>query len=107
MFRHLFAPKETRTLTLEIFAVVEPDDNTFHAFAPAFKGLHVDGRNEKEAITNLVRGVQAYMESLAANNEPLPIGPNLRVHEDVQIPQGAFLRSVTVEWPSLQMSGIS
>lgn len=107
MFRHLFEPKETRKLTLKIFAVIEPDEGKFHAFAPAFKGLHVDGKDEKEAMLNLAMGIQVYMNSLAANHEPLPIGPNLIVHEEFEIPQGAFLRSLNVEWPSLQMSGIS
>ena len=105
--RRLFG-LEARTITLKIFAVVEPDDNgTYHAFAPAFKGLHVDGKDDREAMRNLAQGIQVYLESLASNNEPLPIGPNLIVHEITEIPQGAFLRSVTVEWPSLRMSGIS
>jgi predicted RNase H-like HicB family nuclease len=107
MFRRLFGHKGRESLTLKIFAVIEPDEGRFHAFAPAFKGLHVDGKDEQEAIRNLTNGIGVYLESLAIHKEPLPIGPNLIVHEDVEIPQGAFLRSVTVEWPSLQTSGIS
>jgi predicted RNase H-like HicB family nuclease len=107
MLRRLFEQRETRKLTLKIFAVIEPDEGAFHAFAPAFKGLHVDGKDEKEAMQNLASGIQVYLESLVANHEPLPIGPNLIVHEEFEIPQGAFLRSLDVEWPSLQMSGIS
>jgi predicted RNase H-like HicB family nuclease len=107
MFRHLFGHKERHVLSLKILAVVEPDDGRYHAFAPAFKGLHVDGNNEQEAMQNLVQGIAVYLESLSIHKEPLPVGPNLIVHEEVQIPQGAFTRSVTVEWPSLQTSGIS
>jgi len=76
MLNRLSGP-EAKTLTLEIFAVVEPDGDVYHAFAPALKGLHVDGASVDEAMQNLVQGIQCYMESLAANNEPLPIGPNL------------------------------
>jgi predicted RNase H-like HicB family nuclease len=107
MFRHLFGQKVQRTLTFKISAVIEPDEGGFHAFAPAFKGLHVDGKNEQEAMLNLAQGIQVYMESWAANKEPLPIGPNLIVHEEFEIPKGAFLRSLNVEWPSLQTSGMS
>lgn len=107
MFRRLFGRKERQTLTLKISVVVEPDEGTYHAFAPAFKGLHVDGKDEQEAVRNLAQGIGVYLESLAAHKESLPIGPSLRVHEEVEIPKGAFLHSLTVEWPSLQMSGIS
>jgi predicted RNase H-like HicB family nuclease len=107
MLRRLFGRQEARSVTFKISVVLEPDDGVIHAFAPAFKGLHVDGKDEQEAMRNLAHGIQVYMESWAANSEPLPIGPNLIVHEEREIPAGAFLRSVTVEWPSLQMSGIS
>ena len=32
--------------------VVEPDDDGYHAFCPALKGLHVAGQTEEEAIQN-------------------------------------------------------
>jgi len=41
-----------RKLRLQITVVIEPDGDSFHAYCPAFKGLHVDGANEKEALRN-------------------------------------------------------
>jgi predicted RNase H-like HicB family nuclease len=99
--------KEQLTLTFKIAFVVEEDEGGFHAFAPALKGLHVDGNTKEEAERNLIAGIQVHIESLARHGDSLPIGPDFMVHEELQIPQGAFLGSLTLQWPSLQTSGIS
>jgi predicted RNase H-like HicB family nuclease len=94
-------------IALRINVVVEADGGVYHAFAPAFKGLHVDGATPEQALQNLGKGINLYVQSLVIHGDPLPIGPDLAVHELPQIPEGAFLRSITLQWPSLQMSGIS
>jgi predicted RNase H-like HicB family nuclease len=100
--------KEQPTLTFKIAYVVEEDSGRFHAFAPAFKGLHVDGNTKDDAVRNLIKGLQVYIESLAKHGDPLPVGPYLMmVQEEPEIPQGAFLGSLTFQWPSLHTSGIS
>lgn len=107
MLRSLFG-LEPRKITFRINVVIEPDgERCFHAFAPAFKGLHVDGATEEEALRNLVKGINVYIQSLEEHGDPLPIGADLSVHEQPHVPQGAFLRSVTLQWPSLNTSGIS
>jgi hypothetical protein len=56
----------------------------------------------------LIKGLQLYIESLAKHGDALPVGPHLMVHEnEPEIPQGAFLGSLTFQWPSLQTCGIS
>jgi len=62
-----------KPLSLKITIVVEPDEDSFHAYAPALKGLHVDGRTEKEAIDNAIEAIKVYMNSLSYYNDPLPI----------------------------------
>ncbi len=96
-------------LELRVSIVVEPDSGRFHAYAPALKGLHVDGDTEEEAVRNAGEAVVVYLNSVAQHRDALPVGPDLTVRqiEPTPIPQGAFLHSVTVEWPSLRMSGIS
>lgn len=97
-------------LSLKISVIVERDeDGSFYAHAPALKGLHVDGATEQEALRNAMEAVQVYLESLSQHGDPLPIGPDLTVHEEVipEVPPGAFLHSLTVQWPSLEMSGTS
>ena len=97
-------------MQLSITIVVEPDGDGFHAFAPGLKGLHTDGETADEALLHAVDAVRAYLESLAKHREPLPVGPDCsvqRLAEPYQVPAGAFLRHVTLQWPSLQTSGIS
>lgn len=97
------------TLKLNISVVIEPDEGGFHAYVPAFKGLHVDGKTQEEATRNVVKAVLVYLESLARHGDALPVGPDLKVHYEpgYRLPAEALLRSITVQWPSLQMSGIS
>ncbi len=96
-------------LLLRVSIVVEQDGDRFHAYAPALKGLHVDGDTEEEAAGNAREAIVVYLDSLARHQDPLPVGPDLTVHElqPLMVPEGAALHSVTIQWPSLQMSGIS
>lgn len=61
-------------MRVQIDIVVEPDDNGFHAYAPALPGLHTDGQTEEEAIQNAAEAVGAYLESMLKHGDPLPIG---------------------------------
>ena len=101
--------KET-PLRLSISLVVERDGDSYHAYVPAFKGLHVDGETEAEAVRNAQDAVKVYLQSLVMHNDPLPIGPDcsvLREDNILPIPPGAMLRHIELQWPSLNMSGIS
>lgn len=95
-------------IKVSITVIIEPDDGGYHAYAPALKGLHVDGTTEKEAIQNATKAVLCYLESLAIHGEPLPVGPDLTVEKGYilpQIPVGALRRNLVLEWPTHQMSG--
>ena len=96
-------------LLLRISAIIEPDETGFHGYCPALKGLHVDGRTEEETFSNLVEAIGVYLASLEQHREPLPIGPELATHgeEPPPAPRAGSVRSLTLEWPSLQMSGVS
>jgi predicted RNase H-like HicB family nuclease len=99
-----------RNIRLEISVIVAADEGSFHAYAPALKGLHVDGETEKEALDNAIEAIKVYLNSLEMHGDPLPVGPDLKVREEEAthyIPPGAFLRHVTMQWPSLETSGIS
>jgi predicted RNase H-like HicB family nuclease len=95
------APK--RKLRLQFTVIIEPDGDSFHAYCPAFKGLHVDGADEREAIRNAGHAVSVYVKSLVSHGEPLPIGPDCNVEEEQipVVPPGAFLRCLELQWPSL------
>ena len=53
---------------------VEPDDDGYHAFSPALKGLHTWGATEAEAVENAKDAALAYIESLIKHQEPIPVG---------------------------------
>lgn len=103
-------PSKQTNLRLSITVVVEKDEDRYYAYVPAFKGLHVDGSTEPEALENAKDAIKVYMRSLAMHNDPLPIGPDCSVSREEKIPPipaGAILRHLELQWPSLKMSGIS
>lgn len=63
-----------RKITFGILLVVEPDDDRYHAFCPALKGLHADGNTVEEARKNAQDAVIAYLRSLIKHNDPIPLG---------------------------------
>jgi predicted RNase H-like HicB family nuclease len=100
--------KKMKDIRLRISIIVEPDDDGFHAYCPAFKGLHADGATEKDAVANAARSAVVYVESLVAHGEPLPIGPHCVREEQIpEVPPGALLHHLDLQWPSQKMSGIS
>lgn len=68
---------------LEVLVVVEKDGEGFHAFAPALKGLHVDGETQGQAMDRAKDAIKVYCDSLIKHNEPIPEGPGLIVREAV------------------------
>jgi predicted RNase H-like HicB family nuclease len=104
------APEEV-TITIQVSIFVEPDEGGFHAFNPAFKGLHVDGPTEDDAINNFLAVLPAYVQSLVKHGEPLPVGMltvQRHQHEDApDIRVGAFMRHITMSWPTALTSGIN
>jgi len=90
-----------RELHFRLEIVIEPDEDEFHAFCPALKGLHTSGSTEEEAIKNAADAAIAYLTSLLKHREPIPIGclvsvpprkPPPRVEPlDIQVPAAAFV----------------
>lgn len=89
------------TLRLLVSVVVEPDDGGFHAYCPAFKGLHIDGQTQEEALARTKDALNLYVESMRAHQEPLPVGPYCIVEEEDaavhHVPPDAVLRPVELE----------
>jgi predicted RNase H-like HicB family nuclease len=47
-------------------------DGGYHAFCPILKGCHSQGDTVEEAIENITEAVELYLESLIADNQPIP-----------------------------------
>lgn len=70
------------SLEFRVSIAVEPDGEGFHAYCPAFKGLHTCGNTEEEAIKNAGNAVAAYLQSLIKHKDPIPVG--VVMHKQVQ-----------------------
>ena len=47
-------------------------DGGYHAFCPILKGCHSQGDTVEEAIENITEAIELYLESLMADNLPIP-----------------------------------
>ena len=47
-------------------------DGGYHAFCPILKGCHSQGDTFEEAIQNITEAIELYIESLMADNQPIP-----------------------------------
>jgi len=65
------------------------EDGGFHAFVPALKGCHTQGDTLDEALENAREAIEAYLDSLKAEGEPIPIEDILvrTVHITLSPPQ--------------------
>jgi predicted RNase H-like HicB family nuclease len=66
--------RDDAVIRFTVDIIVEPDDDGYHAFCPALKGLHVSGQTEKEAVKNAADGAILYLESLIKHGDPIPVG---------------------------------
>jgi len=47
-------------------------DGGYHAFCPVLKGCHSQGDTFEETIENITEAMELYIESLIADNQPIP-----------------------------------
>lgn len=75
--------RERPKITFKIEICVEDDDNGFHAYCSALKGVHVGGETIEEALENAKEAVILYIKSLIKHGDPIPLTP-VDVVEDYQ-----------------------
>jgi predicted RNase H-like HicB family nuclease len=58
----------------EYTVILEPDDEGrgYTVLVPALPGCITQGRNQEEALLRVREAIAAYIESLAADGEPVP-----------------------------------
>jgi predicted RNase H-like HicB family nuclease len=66
--------KTEKPIGFRIEIIVEPDEQSYHAYCPALKGLHTCGNTEKEALQNAKDAAAAYLRSLLIHGDPIPVG---------------------------------
>ena len=66
----------SKRLRLTCTVIIERDEGSFHAYCPGLKGLHVDGKTEKDALDNAIEAAKVYIESVVRYGDPLPVDPD-------------------------------
>jgi len=74
-------------ITYKIRVRLEPDEGGFHVWVPALPGCHSWGRTKEEALANIREAAEAYLESMIAHGDPIP----LEAHEPSKEPEGEEL----------------
>jgi predicted RNase H-like HicB family nuclease len=60
--------------TVRYTVILEPEEGGgYHAFCPALRGCHSQGDTLEEALANIREAIQAYLESLKLDGEPIPV----------------------------------
>lgn len=59
--------------TYQFTVVIEPDEEAFHAFAPALPGCHTFGMTVDEARANIAEAMELHIEGLQEDGEPIPV----------------------------------
>jgi len=60
-------------MVFRVRIIIEPDEDKFHAYCPALKGLHIDGDTKEEALENAKKAAIAYLQSLIKHSDPIPV----------------------------------
>lgn len=75
--------------TYQFTVVIEPDEEGFHAYAPALTGCHSWGATVDEARANIVEAMELYIESLREDGEPIPTEPEQFFIAKLSVPVAA------------------
>lgn len=65
--------RKSHKISFSIIICVGKDGDSFHAFVPNLKGIHVDGETQEEAINNAKKACVLYIKSLITHQEPIPL----------------------------------
>lgn len=95
-------PAEHPTIEFQVEVVIEPDDDGFHAFCPALKGLHTYGDTEEEAIDHVRDAATAYITSCIKHGDPIPIG--VQVHMENKEARKSGVKSANRRIEDLQIA---
>lgn len=61
-------------VTFQVTFLTEPDEEGYHTWAPALKGLHASGKTVEESLEQACELAQLYLETLIEEGEPIPLG---------------------------------
>jgi predicted RNase H-like HicB family nuclease len=69
-------------MTYNYTIIFEPEDEGgYHVFCPIFPGCHSYGKDIEEAKKNIKEAIEAYIESLKKDGEPIPEEKDILIGE--------------------------
>ena len=89
-----------KSFSIEIEICLEKDDDGYHAFCPAFQGLHVGGKTQKEAIENAKDAITSLVFSYFKRKKPLPVGILKEKKCEEICPRNSKMMTTIVDIPS-------
>jgi predicted RNase H-like HicB family nuclease len=93
---------EKQIIGFKIEVFIEPDDDGFHAYCPALKGLHTYGDTEEQALNNARDAAEAYLESSIKHGDSIPVGVLLQ--KDVEANPHKNIRQANRHMEELQVA---
>lgn len=73
-------------MTYTYRVIIEPDEDVFHAYAPALPGCHTWGATIDEARMMIRDAIDVYVRSLVADGETVPQDAGIEVLETFESP---------------------
>ena len=64
--------KNTKKIYNYTVILEKESDGGYRAFCPILKGCHSQGNTFEETIENVTEAIELYLESLMADNQPIP-----------------------------------
>ena len=69
--------QRSKTFSYSVFYEQVPEGG-YVAFVPALPGCHTQGETLEEMERNIKEAMAAYLESLAAHGDSIPVGPSFQ-----------------------------
>jgi predicted RNase H-like HicB family nuclease len=60
-------------MNYQFTVVIEPDEDSYHAYVPSLPGCHSFGATLDEAHANILEAISLYIEGLVEDGEPVPV----------------------------------
>ncbi|MGI8586540.1 MAG: type II toxin-antitoxin system HicB family antitoxin [Chloroflexia bacterium] len=75
--------------TYHFTVVIEPDEDSFHAYVPTLPGCHTFGATLDEARTNVMEAIELHIECMQQDGEPIPVESESLVIMRLSVPAAA------------------
>ena len=87
---------------LWVSVVVEPHEDGYRAYCPAFEGVEAAGTSEDDALDKVREAGTAYLKKVIETGDPIPVSADQNQgtgDETVHVPPGATLKALELTIP--------